>query len=171
MFEALDKLLEREKNKLHPSVADPVIVRRFDDIRRVLGEIDPHNNNIAAAVQIHADMNYNENGKNVTYRVSAPSRSKSKREMIIEGLDILKRQMDVINSKPSDDDAIEVNGIQMKAPSLGAGDKSRAWVDPLIKHWLGGYRRGLTICWDIDGFHYQYDIYTHKLTREKIEAN
>lgn len=169
MFEALEKLMERERLKLHPSVADPVIVRRFDDIRRVIGDIDPRNNHVAAEVQINADMNSLEDGKSVTYRVSAPSRSKSKREMIIEGLNILKRQMEITESFESKASPIEVNGIEMKPPSIGGSEKGRAWVDPLIKHWLGGYRKGLSICWDIEGYHYQYDIYEHKLTREKIE--
>jgi hypothetical protein len=171
MFEALEKIYERERRRLHPSVADPVMVRRFDDIKRVLIDVDPKNNSVSAEITINADMASAEDGKNVTYRVSAPSKSKSKREMIMDGLDILKRQKEAIEKMQVSDSTIEVNGVMMKPPSFGDAERSRAWVDPLIKHWLGAYRKDLLICWDIEGFHYEYDIYQHKLTRSQNESN
>ncbi len=170
MFEALEKVMERESRKLHPSVADPVIVKKFDDIRNVISQIDPRNNNTAAEITINADMSLNEDGKNLVYRVSAPSRSKSKREMILEGMEILKRQKEVVDNIEEKLEPVEVNGVPMKPPVFGRGDKSRAWVDPLIKHWLGAYRNGLLICWDIEGYHYEYDIFEHQLSRSKIET-
>lgn len=169
MFEAYDKLMERERRRLSPSVADPVVVRKFDDIRRVIKEIDPSSADAASEVTINADMSLNEDGKNVTYRVSAPTRSKSKREMILEGLEVLKRQKDI--TVANDEDTITlVNGTKMKPPRFGDGVSARAWVDPLIKHWLGAYRKGLLLCWDVEGYHYEYDIFSHSLTRNKIEA-
>lgn len=168
MFEALEKIFERESRKLHPSVADPVVVRKFDDIRRVLTEIDPKNNNVASEITISANMASSEEGRNVTYKVTAPSKSKSKREMIIEGLDIIKRQKSVVNKISETTETIEVNGVEMKPPIFGDSEKSRAWVDPLIKHWMGAYRKDLLICWDVEGFHYEYDIYEHKLARTKL---
>jgi len=170
VFEALEKIRDRENRRLSPSVADPAVVRKFDDIKRVLSEVDPKNNSVASEITINTNIASTEDGKNVTYRVSAPSKSKSKREMIMEGLDVLKRQREAVEKMQLNAGSIEVNGVEMKPPSFGDGESSRAWVDPLIKHWLGAYRRELLICWDVDGYHYEYDIYEHKLVRSKLET-
>jgi hypothetical protein len=104
-----------------------------------------------------------ENGQKQVYQVSTPTRSKSKRDQLLEGMDIIRRRLQALQEKqPS---SVIVNGKEMQPAVLGYDTDGFAWVDPLIKQWLGAYRKGLMICWDLKDGHYQYDIYTHKLSR------
>lgn len=168
-FENLDKALARQNQKLSQSILQPTIVSTLDDLKRVLAEIDPKNSKPAQAVELVSMLSAIEDGKNNTYKVTATTRSKSKREMLLEGMELIKRQIEVSDHIAEKLEPIEVNGVLMKPPKFGKGGSGEVWVDPLIKHWLGGYRDGLTVCWDLDGHRYRYDIYQHKLSREKNE--
>jgi len=170
-FEDLEKAMARQSQKLNPSVVlQPVAVYQVDDIKRVLSEIDPKNTRPAPEIQLAALLSAMEDGKNNTYRVTAVTKSRSKREMLLEGMDLIKRQIEATDQIAEKLEPTEVNGVLMQPPKFGKAGKGQTWIDPLIRHWLGGYRDGLTICWDLDGYQYRYDIYEHKLGRVKHEA-
>lgn len=168
-FETLEKAIDRQNQRLNPSTFQPAEIHQVDDIRRVLAEIDPKNARPAPEIQLATLLNALEDGKNTTYRVTAATKSKSKRDMLIEGMDLIKRQISAADQIANMLEPTEVNGVLMKPPKFGQNGQGQSWIDPLISHWLGGRREGLLICWDLDGYKYQYDVYTHKLNRVKNE--
>jgi len=144
-----------------------VEVRNLEDIKRLVSQLDPARNPRQQEVSVGAIVSAQDEttGAEQRFQVSAPTRSKSKRDMLIEGLDIIKNRLESEN-RLSDTAAIEVNGKLMKPAAVGTGSLGKTWVDPLILQWLGGYRDGIYICWQLnDGFVYRYNIYEHKLTR------
>jgi len=165
-MEALDKLEARKALRLDPNqILRPVEVQSVDDIRRIIAELDPARNPIQHDLPINTMMNVVEDGTSSTYRVEANTRSKSKRDMIIDGLNIIKARIESAERIAQEQESVEVNGVQMRPAPLGYRVEGSSWVDPLIKQWFGGYRDGLAICWRLDGFVYRYDPYTHKLHR------
>lgn len=158
---SLDELKERESRIIDPSTILKVKVRTIDDIRIVVSQLDPKYVKPANKADISTVINSNEDGKNISYKVEATTTSKSIRDMVIEGLDIVKSH---IISNESEEE-IEINGRAMKPPRIGDNVKAKSWVDPLIKDFFDAYRDGLLLCWDIDGYKYRYDIYNHKLDR------
>jgi hypothetical protein len=161
-MEALDRALERMEKRA--DAFSPVVVRNATDIRRLLIELDPDRNPQAKVVDLHTKVEAIDNGQRVVYDVSAPTRSLSKRDQLIAGMEVVKKRLEALeNNNPT---AIKINGRDMFPAKLGYDLDGFAWVDPLIKRWLGAYRRGLMICWDLsDGYNYQYDIFNHKLSR------
>lgn len=141
-------------------ILEPTRIRSLDDIRHVLSDLNP-SQQAPKEVTISARLDDVENGKQVSYGVSAGTRSKTRREHLLEGMEMVKLRIAASEHVGA---AVEVNGRLMEPPKL-ACDAGAVWVDPLIKQWLGGYRDGLMICWDLDGSHYTYDIFEHKLTR------
>lgn len=164
-FEALDKLRERESRFLPKSILNPTIVRTIDDIKRVIAELDPSRPNNSQEISISTVLADNEK----SYAVSASGKSKSRREHLVEGLELVKKQIETSGKAVLEaSNSIEVNGHIMKPPQISGG-KGKYWVDPIIKHWLGAYRDDIFICWDIDGYQYRYDIFEHKLSRRSLD--
>ena len=162
-FEELEKALARESNKLSRDIFQPKVVNNLNDIMRLLSELDPKHSIPSKEVQLATLMNSTDDGKNNTYKVTAVTKSKNKREILIDGLDLVKRQINAADHISKSMSPTEVNGIMMLPPKFGRN--GQVWVDPLIKQWLGGYRDGLDICWDIGPEQYRYNIYEHKLAR------
>lgn len=168
-MEEFDRALAREAQRLNrDEVTKPVVVTTVEDIRRVVAEYDPGRNKTQAAIPISTTMRINENGADVLYKVDASTKSRSKRDILIDGLTILKNRQAVVD-EIKEDSAIEVNGKLMQPAQIGNGVKALTWVDPLIKQWFGGYRDGTLICWNIGGYVYRYDAFEHKLSRTANE--
>jgi len=171
-MEQLDKALARQQQRLHPSILDPVSVHSVDDIKRLVAQLDPSRNPRQSEISVGAVISAIDDttGTEQQYQVSAATRSKSKRDMLIEGIDIIKNRLAIEKDMP-DMPTVAINGVAMKVPTIGTGSLGRIWVDPLITQWLGGYREGIYICWDLnDGFIYRYNIYEHKLTRVETQT-
>jgi len=168
---SLEEALERESRKIDPKSIVAVSVRSLDDIKRVLLEFDPRYVKYSQEIELSTLMSTVEDGKNNTYSVSTKTRSKTKREMLIDGIDVVKRQVEATDKISTELGSTEVNGVVMKPPKFGNNGESQSWIDPLIKQWMGGYREKLLICWNIDGYQYRYDIYSHKLDRVVILAS
>lgn len=169
-MEQLDKALARQQQRLHPSILDPVSVRSIEDIKRLVAQLDPSRNTQQSEIAVGAVLSAIDytTGTEQQYQVSAQTKSKSKRDILLEGLDIIKNRL-AVEKEMSSAPTININGTAMKLPTIGTSSLGRIWVDPLITQWLGGYREGIYICWNLnDGFIYRYNIYEHKLTR--IEA-
>lgn len=165
-MEALDKAIARNKLRMGPEILDAVKIHNVDDIKRVLKELDPKSNDISETVALHAVLQTVTVDGPTSYNVSANTKSRSKRDMLLDGMSIIKKRMET-SLKSSNARSVEINGREMKPIGIASGEKAATWVDPLIRRWLGAYRDCLTICWNIgDGWVYQYCIFTHKLTRE-----
>jgi hypothetical protein len=131
-----------------------------------VAELDPVRNPPCEVVPLRATIDVQADGKTETYAVSADTKSKSKRDMLIEGLSILRKRAEHAEQAVAMQEEVEVNGRIITPPKLGSGTVGHIWVDPLIKQWLGGQRDGTIVYWDLDdGFRYKYDIFQHKLTR------
>ena len=165
-MEQMEKALLREQQKLNDEVLKPVEIRSVADIQRVLAELDPAKNQTFSEIPISTLLKEVEGGKNVTYSVSSSTKSKSKRDILVDGLTLIKKREqatpDIINAVED----VEINGRKVKPPVLRSNTEGHSWVDPLIKQWTGGKREGTLITWDMqDGYQYRYEIFTHKLTR------
>lgn len=166
-MEALDKLEARKALRLDPAkITKPPEVHTFDDIKRLVADLDPRKNPRQIDIPLSTTMAATEDGQNVTYRVETTTRSKSKRDILIDGLNIIKARMDAAEKIVELQEPIEVNGVLMKPAQLGYRSEGSTWVDPLLRQWLSAHRDGIMICWRLpDGYTYRYDIYQHKLTR------
>ena len=154
----LEAALAREKRRLDTSILKPTTVHSLNDIRRVVDELNPLRQKSADSAPIYVTIN-EEDGS--IAKLSTTTRSKTRREHLIEGMDVVKKQMAIDQSA---DYSIEINGHPVKPAGVGSRGGGSYWVDPILKQWLGAYRDGLLICWNLDGKVYQYDIYEHKLS-------
>ena len=155
----MEKIRKRNAQRLDESVLDPVEVRSVNDIKRLIAEFDPVREKRHDTINIKTNLIDDD-----TYSVNADTKSRSKREILLEGLTIIKNRME---AQKSDDVPIpiEVNGKLMEPAWIGNAEDSITWVDPLLNQWLGATRKGLLICWDIGDYEYRYRIFDHKLTR------
>lgn len=164
MTSRLDEIREREERRYSKDILDPVQANSLVDIQRIVASLDPAKNPPRPTIIVRSNMVVDEG--NVS--VSAESHAKSKRDMIIEGLNNLKKRIAVQDEMTKRAEPVYVNGKPMLPASMKAGELASTWVDPLIRQWTGGYRDGLLICWDIgDEYIYRYNIYEHRLTRIK----
>jgi len=162
-MEALDRAFERESRRTTNTPFDPPTVKTMNDIKRVLAEFDPHQS-AAQVVPVNAAVPVGVDGRTTTFNLSTKTQSKSKRDLIIEGLQLVKKRIesaDLVNSH----ETIEVNGVVMPSAKIGNGALGVTWVDQFIKRWMGAYRDGLMICWNLDGIVYKYNIFEHKLVK------
>lgn len=163
-MEALEKAHLRNEQRLDKNILKPVEVRTLNDIKRIISIFDPNKNEKSAEIPINTLLEDVEDGKKVTYHVSAITKSKSKRDILIEGFESIERRQKI--DEVNDVEPIMVNGKEMKLATINSNTNSYSWVDPLIKQWTGGVRKGTLITWDIgDGYEYRYQIFTHNLTR------
>ena len=146
-------------------MSKPVTVYTVNDIKRVVAEFDPARNPRQVDIPLNAILEAHEDGKKNVYQVSASTRSKSKRDTLIEGLTIIKNREEIAEELEQAGEVVEINGKPMKPVVLNS-KTSRSWVDPLINQWTGGTREGIFIVWVLDdGYKYKYDVFLHKLTK------
>ena len=145
-----------------------VEVRTISDIKRIVAEFDPTRNPKQADILLSTLLEEVEDGKKITYQVSANTRSKSKRDMLIDGFELIRKRQDAAEELKSAGEAVEINGRAMKPAMLNSNIEGHSWVDPLIAQWTGGIRKGTLIVWNLDdGYEYRYEIFNHQLTRAK----
>ena len=165
-MEQMEKAMLRDERRLSQDILKPIEIRSISDIKRVLSELDPTRNQSHSEIPISTLMNEVEGGKNVTYNVSSTTKSKSKRDILLEGITLIKNRKDKAQEIIDQTEELEINGRKVKPAVLKSNTEGHAWVDPLIKQWTGGRRDGTIITWDLDdGYQYRYEIFAHKFTR------
>lgn len=165
-MESLERARERQNKRLGQNILEPVEVRSINDIKRIVSEFDPAKNPEAEVVPLSTQLEVKDGNKTSVYAVSADTKSKSKRDHLLEGLTMIQKRIDSENEIDKLTQATEINGRVVKPPKLGSGVDGHTWVDPLIRQWMGGSREGTIIYWDLeDGYRYKYDLFKHKLTR------
>lgn len=171
-MESLERARARQSQRLNGNVLEPIEIRSVGDIKRVVAELDPAKNPEASIIPLSTHLETQENGQKKVYAVTADTRSKSKRDHLIEGLRMIQKRIDSEKEIEESVEPVEINGRIVTPPKLGSGVEGHTWVDPLIKQWLGGSRDGIVIFWDLnDGYRYKYDIFQHKLTRVARETS
>jgi hypothetical protein len=141
-------------------------IKTASDIKRVLAQLEPNTrlktDDVTLAVHMTGTDTDNRSKK---FHVSAKTKTNSARDVLIEGLNVVKRREEEAAKISDQQSVIVVNGKEMKSPPVISEDTFLA-IDPVISRTLGGYRSGHFIQWDLDdGFTYRYDIYIHRLTR------
>lgn len=165
-MEMMERARLREAQRLSPESLKPAEVRTLNDIQTIIAQFNPNNDVASPSIPIETLLEEAEDGSRVTYKVSSRTQSKSKRTILIEGLDLIKKRLD--SSAEEDVEGVEINGKIMKPAAMKSNVDGLSWVDPLIKQWTGGTRKNTLITWDIkDGYEYRYEIYAHRLTRVK----
>lgn len=122
-----------------------VVVESVADIQRAIQEFLPgkkENPVVRATMRV--------GGKDVT--LTAPT-DLTYRDMLIEGLTIIKKRMEAIAKAPAD---IPLNPFNIDG---------HMWVDDLIKRRLGGIRDGVRVKWALKDGTYFFDPFTGTLTK------
>ena len=123
-----------------------VVVKTLSDIKQAIKEFTPDD---AELPKVNATIE--SDGK--TWQLSAPAGA-SYREMLIEGFDIIKRRLEILE-KPRDTE-LNVEPINIDG---------HMWLDDLIERRLGGVRDGLRVRWDITDGTFYFDPYSKRLTK------
>jgi len=166
-------LARRTQSELSRQRFESPVVRTASDIKRVLAQLEPNSRlNIKTDdVTLATNMiGTDANNRSQTYHVSAKTKTNSARDILIEGLNIIKQREETAQAVRDKRAVVAVDGKEMKSPPVIA-ENNFSSVDPIISRTLGGYRSSYFIQWDLaDGFTYRYDIYSHRLTRFKTET-
>ena len=167
-MEAYEKALERERARIDPRTAEPVTIRNLNELKRVLVEFAPHarQNTPHSKVKISTTMvARDERDQQQNYVLSADTQSLSRREMIIEALDLIRTRKEVAQkSSKQDPENIEINNKLMSPVAPFVDENAPMAIDRLIHHWMGGVRKGEFIYWELDNKIYKYDVRQHRLT-------
>lgn len=166
-MESLEKARERAYRRYSNDILDPVKINNLNDIKIVLTELDPNKNKQSDIVRVSADIEVKDNGATELHRVYSDTRSKSKRDQLVEGFELIRKRIESVDSVKNltNNDGLVENGIKPISTRLLSNSDGVTWLDPLIRQWLGGYRSGMYVMWNISSGTYKYDIFSHKLTR------
>jgi hypothetical protein len=135
-----------------------VKVNNSQDIIRLLQELSPdhkiRNPDSIVSTTIRSD--------NSDVAVMTETHSKSKREILLEGLNQVKQIMesDSLSASPT-----TINGMTVSIPKLSNLSYMKHPVDETIKSMLDADRDGMHIVWKLPSGVFKYDIYEHALTK------
>ena len=161
MFEKLQALKERTASD-RPK---PPKVASLEDITSLVSQLAPADKQ--PDVQISTVMTVKSTPQDGPQKwlVRANTASRTRRDVIINGLTQVKNAMSLAEASGASESAVAVNGRPMK-PARVPGCVERFEVDEVIELWLGAKRDGVDIVWSLpDGHVYRYDAFRHKLTR------
>lgn len=163
-------MARRTQSELNRQRFESVAIRTVSDIRHVLAQLEPNArfNAKTEDVTLTIKMTGTDiDSKSKPFKVSAKTKTNSARDVLIDGLNMIKQREDAAAKVSGERASIDVNGKEMKSPPVIA-ENSFASIDPVISRMLGGYREGHFVQWDLsDGYTYRYDIFAHKLTKFK----
>src|SRR4051812_42130455 len=117
MMSSLEQAALRSQQKVRPSNLEPAVVRTVADLQRLLVEFVPHAASETVVLSTVME-NLDEQHRTVKYAVSAPTRSKSKREILLEGFEVIKKHIELakLQNSQSAENGVLVNGILMEPP-------------------------------------------------------
>jgi hypothetical protein len=108
-----------------------------------------------------------EDNQSRTDKILGESRSVSLYQLLIEGMDVVKKRLAVteeiqkaLKAAEEVDDNDLKSAINMRSWDV---DNLRFAVDVLIEKRLGGKRRGLRVRWKVQEGTYEYDPYSRKM--------
>lgn len=112
MLENLEQAKAREARRFSQSIMDPIVVHSIRDIKRVVSELDPKRNPKSQDIEISTTMQADvsdEHGhlRKETYEVRANTKSKTKRDMLVEGLVVIQRRVELAEELKKDGETIE----------------------------------------------------------------
>jgi len=163
-MEAIEREVERQKRRISKENFAPPTVQSINDIKRILSEFSPSNridkpeSNVGGLVEATVD------GKKRVFNVKAETKSKTKRDILLEGMTVIKERAESDkNHAPS---TVTINGKEIQPLKVGNDIQSYFNIDPLIERWFNAKRDGLTIYWELEDGRYNYDPFKHRLTKQ-----
>lgn len=124
------------------------IIRCVDDIKEVIKDFLP------GSAQSDQQISTTMESDGHKYNVSVDLKNQDPKCQLIEGFDIVKRRLEVL----------EKLGNNKNAPITVDG---HMWLDDLIRMRMGGSRDGLRVKWVIRSDTYLFDPYTGKLFKRE----
>ncbi len=159
---SLESAIERQNRRSKP--IPKVAVKTVEDIRRVLSEFDPVHERGPSEVDIKSMIDVEAGGSRQAVPISAKCVGKSRRQIIVEAfnaIQLMDKKQNAINSE------VMINGRSVPPVKL----PTRSYIDPIIEQWFDAKRDGQQIYWELtDGYRYNYDPITHKLTRTQRQG-
>lgn len=174
-MEEIQRALSRQhQSKERAEAFEPPEINTVNDIRRVLAVLDPgiRSNKTSDDISISTELTGSDGRKSTNFQVETKTSSKSYRQILLEGFQIVRQRLEMMEKLETREKAvIEVNGKPMTPPPVVSCEGRHA-MDSIIERLLGGYRSGQYVCWDLaDGYTYRYEIFQHRLTRVKRDAD
>lgn len=146
--------------------AERPTVNTKDDIIRVIRQFDPnHRDNTSDNVKVSTELvGLDANDKRAKFNITAPTSSKSVRQIILDGLEMVRRRKETAAKIESMAQPVTINGKSMIPPPIM--NFGRISIDSIIDRVTAGYRQDEFIQWDLpDGYTYKYNIFAHELKR------
>lgn len=160
MFEALDRMQERESKRLPNNIFDPPKVNNLNDIKAIIKKVFDD----APATVAEVTASVQSEGATITTKVNTKSKSVS--DLIIDGFTMVNNRLVIAEKHPS---SVWVNGHEMRPAALL--NPAVPWLDGLLERTLSATRDGKYICWTLsDGYTYQYDPLTRSFGRNATAA-
>ena len=95
-------------------------------------------------------------------KVTGKSTASSMRQLLLEGLSVIKKRMEAITKVQEAVDEADEAGVS-SAMSIWDINNVRFNIDNIIERRLGGKRRGIRIRWNLSDCIYEYDPFSNKL--------
>jgi hypothetical protein len=153
----LEQAIERESRRAKP--IPKLVVRTVEDIRRLLAEFDPTRDSGVNEVDVKSTISIESSSGKSDVPISAKCVGKSRRRHIIEAFEAIKTAIEKENKS---DNSVLINGKNI----VPARVPMRSYIDPIVEQWFDAKRDGTLIYWELnDGYRYNYDPITHRLTR------
>lgn len=153
MTDPRSQYLEREQHRLSGNVLKSQRINSLDDIKLAIHKLKNTSRGDKTSVVSTKVLD-----ANTVVDVSATVRDITPYTMIREALDGIKIKEEAAKN------IVSTNNLKITSEGFNK-------IDPLIGRYLGGYRSGHLICWDIGQDRYSYDITTDKLTRTSTSGS
>jgi len=151
-----------DKKKLFNEAMKPVEVQCFDDIKLLVEKLLENTDN--SKISLSTDLTWVDEGKTQSTKVVGESANVSLYNMLLEGIDVIKKQIEanVLIKSQVEQLANEEDDIKLPISNWDVNDVKYS-IDELIRRRLGATRQGLRIRWSIQDGIYEFDIYQKKL--------
>lgn len=175
LSEKMERTVERSHYKQRALESfEKAEIHNVADIQRVLRYLDPNSklNSTSSDTPISAEISASTADGRTTYKVSADTKTSTYRDMVMEGIRLIKTRGEAAErSRSVSEKRCIINGRPVVTPDVFCLD-GVSYIDPIIERLLGGKRKGEYIYWELsDGYTYKYDVFQHKLTRFKTQSS
>lgn len=140
----------------------PVECSRLDDIKAALKPF--FGSSGSREINLSCKIEWSAEGKSGIDQVQGTSADVSVRQLLMEGLEVVKKRSEAYGKMKDAKKAAEEAGVQLGlVEEVWDINKCRFSVDALIEKRLGGKRRGLRVFWKVEEGEFEFDPYTNKL--------
>lgn len=155
----VDRLEQVEKLR---EAVKPIVCTTLSDIANALERFSVVENK---TVSFSVDVAWKDDNKPMVDKVTGSSSGVSLYQLLIEGMDLVKKRIEVTDNLKDAIKAAEEADDEMPLQNMTIWDVDnlRFSVDSLIEKRLGGKRHGLRIRWTVQEGIFEYDPYARKM--------